>query len=86
MTTLNDWKKGNSNRNKLYQLLISLDEGDVIPKLNKKTNHRFFYILNKNVDDNSMSSFDEIRKALVEKIIRRELSMNKLFIQSSLKN
>lgn len=67
LTTLNDWKKENSNRNKLYQLLISLDESDVAQKLNKKVNHRFFNILNRNVDDNSKSSFDEIRKAFTRK-------------------
>ena len=36
LTTLNDWKKKNSNRNKLYQLLINLEEDVVQEKLNKK--------------------------------------------------
>ncbi|MFY9074981.1 hypothetical protein OZZ08_08420 [Malaciobacter mytili] len=67
LTTLNDWKKEDSNRNKLYQLLISLDESDIAQELNKKLNHRFFNILNRNVDDNSKSSFDEIRKAFSRK-------------------
>ena len=33
LTTLNDWKKENSNRNKLYQLLINLDKNEVESKL-----------------------------------------------------
>lgn len=36
-------------------------------KINKKVNHRFFHILNRNVDDDSKSSFDEIRKAFSKK-------------------
>lgn len=67
LTTLNDWKKEDSNRNKLYQLLVNLDEKEVISTLNKKINHRFFHILNRNVDDKSRSSFDEIRKAFIRK-------------------
>ena len=51
--TLNDWKKEDSNRNKLYQLLISLEEKEVQNKLSKKTNHRFFHILNRNIDKTS---------------------------------
>lgn len=49
-TTLNDWKKETSNRNKLYQLLINLDEKEVQNKLSEKTTHRFFHILNRNID------------------------------------
>lgn len=67
LTTLNDWKKVDSNRYKLYQLLISLDKSDVVQKLNKKVNHRFFSILNRNIDDNSKSTFDEVRKAFSKK-------------------
>lgn len=67
LTTLHDWKQEDSNRNKLYQLLINLDENYVLPKLNKKVNHRFFHILNRNVDDNSKSSFNEIKKAFSQK-------------------
>ncbi|UTJ05586.1 hypothetical protein [Arcobacter roscoffensis] len=67
LTTLNDWKKEDSNRYKLYQLLISLDKSDVVQKLNKKVNHRVFSILNRNIDDNSKSTFDEIRKAFSKK-------------------
>lgn len=63
LTTLHDWKKEDSSRNKLYQILINLDEKEVLSTLNKKTNHRFFHILNRNVDNNSKSSFNEIKKA-----------------------
>jgi len=65
--TLNDWKKEDSNRNKLYQLLINLDEKEVQNKLNKKTNHRFFHILNRNIDKTSKFTSDEIREAFNKK-------------------
>lgn len=63
LTTLNDWKKEDSNRNKLYQLLINLDEKEVFNKLNKKANHRFFHILNRNINDESKFSFEDVKKA-----------------------
>ena len=67
LTTLNDWKKEDSNRNKLYQLLINLDEKDVQHKLNKKTNHRFFHILNRNINNTLKFTFLEIKKAFSNK-------------------
>ncbi|MFA9375061.1 MAG: hypothetical protein ACERKK_12985, partial [Poseidonibacter sp.] len=67
LTTLNDWKKEDSNRNKLYQLLINLDKEEVLSTFNKKTKHRFFHILNRNVDDSSKSTFDDIKKAFSKK-------------------
>lgn len=67
LTTLHDWKKEDSSRKKLYQLLINLEEQEVVSKLKKKTNHRFFHILNRNVNDNSKSSFDEIKNAFGKK-------------------
>jgi len=66
-TTLNDWKKEDSNRNKLYQLLINLDEKEVQSKLSKKTNHRFFHILNRNIDKTSKFTEYDIRKAFDKK-------------------
>lgn len=67
LTTLNDWRKEDSNRHKLYQLLISLDEKDVENITLKKTNHRFFHILNRNVDESSKFSYHEIKKAFSKK-------------------
>lgn len=66
-TTLNDWKKEDSNRNKLYQLLLSLDEDEVKNKLSKKTNHRFFHILNRNIDNYSKFTSTDIKKAFDKK-------------------
>ncbi len=66
-TTLNDWKKEDSNRNKLYQLLINLDEKEVQSKLTKKTNHRFFHILNRNINNYSKFTADDIREAFDKK-------------------
>ena len=66
-TTLNDWKKEDSNRNKLYQLLINLDEKEVQSKLSKKTNHRFFHILNRNIDKTSKFTENDIREAFNRK-------------------
>jgi len=65
--TLNDWKKEDSNRNRLYQLLINLDEKEVQNKLNKKTTHRFFHILNRNIDNSSKFTANDIRKAFNKK-------------------
>lgn len=66
-TTLNDWKKEDSNRNKLYQLLINLDEKEVQSKLSKKTNHRFFHILNRNINNYSKFTIDDIVEAFDKK-------------------
>lgn len=66
-STLNDWKKEDSNRNKLYQLLINLEEKEVQNKLSKKTNHRFFHILNRNINNYSKFTADDIRKAFDRK-------------------
>lgn len=63
LTTLNDWKKEDNNRNKLYQLLINLDKNEVENKFNKKTNHRFFHILNRNINDETKFTFEDIKKA-----------------------
>ena len=65
--TLNDWKKEDSNRNKLYQLLINLEEKEVQSKLSKKTNHRFFHILNRNIDKTSKFTENDIREAFDRK-------------------
>lgn len=67
LTTLNDWKKPNSNRNKLYELLINLDEQEVEHILSKKTNHRFFHILNRNINNHSKFTTTDIKKAFSKK-------------------
>lgn len=67
LTTLNDWKKDDSNRNKLYQLLINLDEKEVENITNKKVTHRFFHILNRNINNNSRFTFSDIKKAFNKK-------------------
>jgi hypothetical protein len=67
LTTLNDWKKEDSNRHKLYQLLINLDEKEVQNITLKKTNHRFFHILNRNIDNNLKFTQSDIKKAFSRK-------------------
>ena len=63
LTTLNDWKKTDSARNKLYELLINLDSSIALTILNKKVNHEIFSILNRNIADDSNFTFDEIKTA-----------------------
>lgn len=63
ITTLNDWKKETSNRYKLYQLLINLDSDNVQNITNKKTNHRFFHILNRNINNTLKFTYEEIKEA-----------------------
>jgi hypothetical protein len=65
--TLNDWKKEGSNRNKLYELLINLDEKEVQNKLKKKITHRFFHILNRNIDNDLKFTSSDIQKAFSKK-------------------
>lgn len=66
-TTLNDWKKKDSNRNKLYELLINIDEKEVQHIIRKKNNHRFFHILNRNIYNDSKYTFEDIKKAFSKK-------------------
>ena len=68
-TTLNDWKKENSNRNKLYQLLINLDKNLVENILNKQNNHRFFHILNRNIDSEKIT-YEDIKNAFSKRDIK----------------
>ena len=63
--TLNDWKQENSNRNKLYELLSNLEIDFVEKILNKKENHRFFHILNRNIE-NDKFTFEDIKKAFLK--------------------
>ena len=63
LTTLNDWKKEDSNRNKLYQLLIHLDKKELQNISNKKITHRFFHILNRNIDEHFKFTYCDIKKA-----------------------
>lgn len=86
LTTLNDWKKENSNRNKLYQLLINLDKNEVESKLNKKANHRFFHILNRNINDETEFKFEDIKKHFLKTIIMMPQLKNKQFMLSFLKS
>ena len=60
--TLNDWKQEDSNRNKLYELLSNLEIDLVENLLNKKENHRFFHILNRNIE-NEKFTYEDIKKA-----------------------
>ena len=64
--TLNDWKQEDSNRNKLYELLSNLDTQEVGKILNKKNNHRFFHILNRNIDTENFI-YEDIKKAFSKK-------------------
>lgn len=65
-TTLSDWKKENSNRSKLYELLLNLDTNLVHNILDKKNNHRFFHILNRNTNNDNFE-YSDIKKAFNNK-------------------
>ncbi len=67
LTTLNDWKKVSSKRNKLYKLLVNLDKEEVLSKLDKEPNHRFFHILNRNVSENHKFTFEDVKNAFDKK-------------------
>ncbi len=67
LATLNDWKKEESNRHKLYQLLTHLDDKNVQDITNKRTSHRFFHILNRNIENDSKFTYSSIRKAFKNK-------------------
>lgn len=82
-TTLNDWKQENSNRNKLYKLLSNLEKELVEKILNKKENHRFFHILNRNIADKKFN-YDDIKDAFSKKdyhegTIREQIVYSKFF-------
>lgn len=82
--TLNDWKQENSNRFKLFDLLKNLDLKLVESILSKKNNHRIFHILNRNIDNSSKFSYDEIKKAFSNKnyhnaTIREQTIYSKFF-------
>ena len=81
LTTLNDWKKTDSARNKLYELLINLDSSIALTILNKKVNHEIFSILNRNIADDSNFTFDEIKTAFSksDSTVRERLIYAKFF-------
>ena len=49
----------------LIQLLSNLDTQEVGKILNKKNNHRFFHILNRNIE-NVKFTFEDIKKAFLK--------------------
>lgn len=64
--TLNDWKKENSNRHKLYELLANLDKDIVSQIFNKPKEHRIFHVLNRNVISEEKFTFHDIKNAFTK--------------------
>lgn len=62
ITTLNEWQKPSSRKHKLYSFLIQLDK-ESINTTTKKNKHRFFHILNRNIEDKYHYSYEEIKEA-----------------------
>jgi hypothetical protein len=63
LSTLNDWKKSDSNRHTLYKFIIASDKNEVVSKLNNKKSHRIFHILNRNINATFNYTFNDIEKA-----------------------
>ena len=66
VTTLNDWEKKNSRKNRLYTFLMAMDEETITQQFAKKQSHRIFHILNRNIAKEEHYAFDEIRQAFLK--------------------
>ncbi len=66
VTTLNDWEKKSSRKNRLYRFLMAVDEKTVNSELHRKKSHRIFHILNRNIAKKEHYTFEEIREAFLE--------------------
>ena len=66
VSTLNDWEKKSSRKNKLYHFLRTLDKESIEKQNRQKREHRIFHILNKNIPKEEQYTFDEIREAFLK--------------------
>ena len=63
ISTLNDWDKEESRKNKLFQFLQNIKLEDTQKNLKKKKTHRIFHILNRNIDSDKKFTYNEVRSA-----------------------
>jgi len=66
ISTLNDWDKEESRKNKLFQFLQNIKLEDTQKNLKKKNTHRIFHILNRNIDKDKKFTYDEVRNAFIQ--------------------
>jgi len=66
ISTLNDWDKEESRKNKLFQFLKNIKLEDTQKNLKKKRTHRIFHILNRNIDKDKKFTYDEVRNAFIQ--------------------
>lgn len=66
ITTLNDWDKEASRKNKLFQFLQNIKLEDTKKNLKKKKTHRIFHILNRNIENDKKFTYDEVRNAFIQ--------------------
>jgi len=66
ISTLNDWDKEESRKNKLFQFLQNIKLEDTQKNLKKRKTHRIFHILNRNIDKDKKFTYDEVRNAFIQ--------------------
>ncbi|MDQ7060656.1 MAG: hypothetical protein Q9M43_05790 [Sulfurimonas sp.] len=66
ISTLNDWDKEQSRKNKLFQFLKNIKLEDTQKNLKKKKTHRIFHILNRNIENDKKFTYDEVRNAFIQ--------------------
>ncbi|MEA1893469.1 MAG: hypothetical protein U9N33_12280 [Campylobacterota bacterium] len=66
ISTLNDWDKEESRKNKLFQFLQNMKLEDTQKNLKKKNTHRIFHILNRNIVKDKKFTYDEVRNAFIQ--------------------
>ena len=86
LTTLNDWKKEDSNRNKLYQLLIHLDKKELQNISEKKLHIDSSIYLIEILMNISNLHIVTLKKHLIKVSMMMQVVKSKVFIQSFLKN
>jgi len=84
LSTINDWQKVDSNRYKLYQFLHATNVKDVQDITSQQKNHRLFHILNRNIEQVSNYSVQEVKTAFSykhynEATLREQLIYSKFF-------
>lgn len=66
ISTLNDWDKEESRKNKLFQFLQNIKLEDTQKNLKKKKTHIIFHILNRNIENDKKFTYDEVRNAFIQ--------------------
>ena len=66
ISTLNDWDKEKSRKNKLFHFLQNIKLEDTQKNLKKKKTHRIFHILNRNIENDKKFTYNEVRNAFIQ--------------------